>query len=333
MDAEAQELARVHMDQLTKPLGALGELETIWIRLAGITGQIQPQIGNKRVAVFCGDHGVTAEGVSAYPAEVTALMMENFSRGKAAVHVFASRCGARVTVVDVGSRSESLPDGVMDRKVRQGTANMAQGPAMSREEALESIRIGMEIAADLKEEGVQLAATGEMGIGNTTPAAAVASVLTGKPVERMTGRGTGLDEAGLRRKQEVIRRSLEVNHPDPMDPLDVLAKVGGLEIGGMAGFVLGAARHRMPVVLDGVISTVAGLVAVRIAPQSRPYLFASHLSVEPAHGVLLEELGLQPLITAGMRLGEGSGAVLAFPLFDAAETAAREMATFSELGL
>ncbi|MFD1426835.1 nicotinate-nucleotide--dimethylbenzimidazole phosphoribosyltransferase [Kroppenstedtia sanguinis] len=333
VNVEEEQKAREHIDQLTKPQGALGELETILVRLAGITGQAQPSIENKGVVVFCGDHGVTAEGVSAYPVEVTGLMMQNFSWGKAAVHVWARRFGARVIVVDVGSRLEGVPDGVIERKVRRGTVNMTQGPAMSQEEALKSIHIGLETAEGLKKEGMQLVATGEMGIGNTTAAAAVASVLTGESVERVTGRGTGLDDTGLKRKQEVIRRSLEVNRPDPRDPLDVLAKVGGLEVGAMAGLMLGAARQRLPVVLDGVISTVAALVAIRIAPQVQPYLFASHLSVEPAHGLLLEELGLQPLITAGMRLGEGSGAVLAFPLFDAAVTAAQEMATFSELGL
>ncbi|PTX64303.1 nicotinate-nucleotide-dimethylbenzimidazole phosphoribosyltransferase [Melghirimyces profundicolus] len=332
-DEKAEKEARNHMDQLTKPLGALGDLEEIVIRLAGITGETVPDIERKGVAVFCGDHGVTEEGVSAYPAEVTGLMIGNFSRGKAAVTVLARRFGAEVSVVDVGSRLEPLPEGVLDRKVRFGTANMARGPAMTREETLKALRVGADLALQWKENGIQLAAVGEMGIGNTTSASAVAAVLTGKPVRELTGRGTGLDDDGLERKREVITRSLEVNRPDPADPLDGLAKVGGLEIAAMTGFILGAARHRLPVVVDGLISTVAALAAVRLAPGVRACLFASHRSAEPAHGVLLEDLGLKPLITAGMRLGEGSGAVLAFPLFDGAVTTAKEMATFSELGL
>jgi len=333
VDTQMEEKARKHVDQLTKPTGALGDLEELVVRLAGITGQVFSDISKKGVAIFCADHGVTVEGVSAYPAEVTGLMIGNFSRGKAAVNVLAQRFQSEVAVVDVGSRLPKPPEGVLERKVRSGTANMAQGPAMTRQEAEEELQAGADLASSWKGAGLQLTAVGEMGIGNTTSASAVAACLTGKPVRRLIGRGTGLDEEGVRRKGEVITRSLQVNRPDPRDPLDVLTKVGGLELAAMAGFMLEASHLRLPVVLDGLITTAAALAAVRMEPRVRSYLFASHQSAEPGHALLLEALDMRPLISAGMRLGEGSGAVLAFPLFDAAVATAREMATFAELGL
>ncbi|MFC4076227.1 nicotinate-nucleotide--dimethylbenzimidazole phosphoribosyltransferase [Salinithrix halophila] len=333
LNAEAMVEAQKHVDNLTKPLGALGRLEETLVRLAGITGKVVPSIDRKAVVVFCGDHGVTEEGVSAYPPEVTGLMIRNFCDGKAAVNAFARRFGAEVRVVDVGSRLTELPAGTLDRKVRAGTANMAKGPAMRREEAVQAIRVGLELALETKEKGFQLVAVGEMGIGNTTAATAVSASLTGTPIEELVGRGTGINDVSLKMKGEVIRHSLDVNRPDPSDPVDVLTKVGGLELAAMTGFILGAAAERLPMVIDGVISTASALAAIRLAPGSRDYLFASHLSEEPAHRVLLEKLGLHPLIHAGMRLGEGSGAVLCFPLFDGAVAAAREMATFADLGL
>ncbi|SFS64177.1 nicotinate-nucleotide--dimethylbenzimidazole phosphoribosyltransferase [Marininema halotolerans] len=321
------------MNELTKPLGALGNLEEIVIRLAGMTGNVMPDIGRKTMVVFCGDHGVTEEGVSAYPSDVTGLMIHNFCKGGAAVNVLSRRAGADVKVVDVGSRLKKLPACVVDRKVRLGTANMAVGPAMEREEAEEAIAIGITIAQELKTEGVQLAGVGEMGIGNTTATSAVASALTGMSVDKLVGRGTGIDDVMLRQKVKVIRKSLAVNQPNKADAIDVLAKVGGLELAAMTGFVLGAASVRLPVVIDGVISTVAAFVAMALSSDVKKYLFASHLSVEPAHRILLDQLGLEPLIDAKMRLGEGSGAVLSFPLFDSAVAVAREMATFADLGL
>nr|WP_281242018.1 nicotinate-nucleotide--dimethylbenzimidazole phosphoribosyltransferase [Marininema mesophilum] len=333
IDTVIELAARNHMNELTKPLGALGSLEELVIRLAGITGEVVPDIGRKAMVVFCGDHGVTAEGVSAYPPEVTGLMIHNFCKGGAAVNVLSRNVGAQVKVVDVGSSLRELPDGVVDRKVRYGTANMAVGPAMKRAEAEKAIQIGIEIAKDLKVEGVQLAGVGEMGIGNTTAASAVASAMTGIPAQELVGRGTGIDEATWQQKVEIVCKSLAVNQPDRVDAIDVLAKVGGLEIAAMTGFVLGAASVRLPVVIDGLISTVAAFAAVNLSSDVRQYLFASHLSVEPAHRILLDRIGLESLIDAKMRLGEGSGAVLSFPMFDSAVAIAREMATFADLGL
>ncbi|SMO73769.1 nicotinate-nucleotide-dimethylbenzimidazole phosphoribosyltransferase [Melghirimyces algeriensis] len=333
LHVETMAEAQKHVDNLTKPLGALGRLEETFVRLAGITGETVPSLDRKVVVVFCGDHGVTEEGVSAYPSEVTGLMIRNFCDGKAAVNVFARCYGAKVRVVDVGSQLTELPAGVLNRKVRAGTANMVKGPAMSGAEAIQAIRVGLEMAQEMKEQGFQLAAVGEMGIGNTTAAAAVSASLTGRPVEELVGRGTGIDDVALKKKGEAIRRSLEVNQPDPSDPLDVLAKVGGLELAAMTGFILGACAQRLSTVIDGVISTASALAAFRLVPGVRDYLFASHLSEEPAHQVLLKQLELDPLIDASMRLGEGSGAVLSFPLFDGAVAAAREMATFADLGM
>jgi nicotinate-nucleotide--dimethylbenzimidazole phosphoribosyltransferase len=321
------------LDSLAKPKGSLGRLEEMAVRLAGIAASTQPEMVHKQVVVFCGDHGVTEEGVSAYPSEVTGWMMETFARGQAAINVLARQAGAEVKVVDVGSKADRVPKGVVNARVRPGTANMAQGPAMSRAEAEQALAVGWKQAEAAKEQGVQLLAAGEMGIGNTTAAAAVAAVLTQRDATTLTGMGTGLDDQGVRRKAEVILRSLRINQPDSSDPMDVLAKVGGLEIAAMAGFMLGAAFYRIPVVIDGLISSVAALAAVHMAPQVREILFASHLSVEPAHGIVLDKLGLTPLLDAKMRLGEGSGAVLAFPLMDAALRLSQEMALLSELGV
>lgn len=333
LNQAVQAEARRHIDNLTKPPGALGELEEVVVRLAGMTGEKIPTIERKMTVVMCGDHGVVEEGISAYPGEVTALMIQNFSRGKAAVNVLSRCFGAEVRVVDVGSRLEEAPPDVWVRKVRAGTANMAVGPAMTREEAVQAVEIGIQVAHELKEEGVQLVATGEMGIGNTTAASALAAVWTEHGVAEVVGRGTGLDDEGLKRKQHVVEQALQINCPDPDDPLDVLAKVGGLELAGLAGLVLGAASKRIPVVVDGFIATAAAWAAVRLAPVARDYLLASHVSEEPAHRSLLAELKLVPLIQARMRLGEGSGAVLTFPLLDGAVATAREMATFADLGL
>ncbi|OYD07317.1 nicotinate-nucleotide--dimethylbenzimidazole phosphoribosyltransferase [Paludifilum halophilum] len=333
VDVEVEEKARKHVDNLTKPLGALGQLEEIVVRLAGMTGEVVPSIRQKATVVMCGDHGVTEEGVSAYPREVTGMMIHNFCRGKAAVNVLSKQFGSRVWVVDVGSRLEELPQGVIPCKIRAGTDNMAQGPAMTRKEAVEALWAGVDMACRMKEEGVQLLAVGEMGIGNTTAGTALTAALTEEPVAGLVGPGTGLDPEALERKRQVIERSLAVNQPDPKDPLDALAKVGGLEIAAMAGVALGASALRLPVVIDGWISTVAAWTAVRMAPRVQPYLIASHLSTEPGHRVLLDRLRLNPLIRADMRLGEGSGAVLAFPLLDGAVAAAEGMATFAELGL
>ena len=332
-DPEIRNRARRHWNNLTKPLGSLGRMEETAIRLAGVTGEVIPDVRRKAVLVMCGDHGVAEEGVSAYPQEVTGLMIDNFARGGAAINVLTRRFGAELVVVDVGSKARELPPSVIDCRVRPGTVNMAAGPAMTREEALQALDVGIDRAMELGRQGVRMIAIGEMGIGNTTAGTAIAAVFTGLPVEVLTGRGTGIDDRAVLRKREAIRRAIEVNLPDPDDPIGVLAKVGGLEIAGMAGAVLGAAAAGIPVVLDGMISTAAALVAARWEPKASEYLFASHLSAEPAHRYLLEELGLKPLIDAEMRLGEGTGAAFCFPLIDGALSLAREMATFADLGL
>jgi nicotinate-nucleotide--dimethylbenzimidazole phosphoribosyltransferase len=331
LDVEMEQAARERVLSLTKPVGSLGMLEEIVVRLAGITGEPIPDISQKAVVVMCGDHGVAQAGVSAYPQEVTGLMIENFVRGKAAVNVLAHIAGARVVVADVGSLMEQVPEGVIHCKVRKGTRNFLEEPAMTEAEAMQAIEAGMQLAHQLGEQGVRMIAPGEMGIGNTTSASALAAVLTGEDVEALTGRGTGITDERLARKQETIRRALALHKP--ANPSEALICVGGLEIAGMVGLYLGAAQMRMAAVMDGLISTVAAAIAVSMEPAVKSYLFASHLSSEPAHRVLLNHLELTPLITAGMRLGEASGAALTFPLFDAAVALAERMATFAELGL
>ncbi len=334
LDLEAQAAARARHDQLTKPPGSLGRLEALALQLAAITGQPRPVVARKAVIVMAGDHGVTAEGVSAYPAAVTPQMVLNFVHGGAAINVLARQAGARVVVVDVGVAADlGEQPGLLSRKVAYGTRNMARGPAMTRAEAEAALQVGLETVRVEIDQGLDLVATGDMGIGNTTPSAAITAVLTGAPVARVTGRGTGVDDAGLARKVAVIEQALRANQPDGRDPLDVLAKVGGLEIGGLVGVMLGAAARRVPVVVDGFISGAAALVAAGLAPGVKPYLIAAHQSVEAGHGVLLAHLGLRPLLDLELRLGEGTGAVLAFNLVEAAARILSEMATFAEAGV
>ncbi|MEB3102074.1 nicotinate-nucleotide--dimethylbenzimidazole phosphoribosyltransferase [Ferviditalea candida] len=333
LDISAMRLMRMRLNNLTKPLGSLGELEDIAVQLAGIQGSPLLKIERKAIVVMCGDHGVTEEGVSAYPAEVTGLMMGNFVRGGAAVNVLARQIGAAVRVVDIGSYLSETPQGIIARKIRSGAGNIAKGPAMTKQEAAEAIGIGIEMAISLADEGFNAIGLGEMGIGNTTPSSAMTAVFTGRPVPELTGKGTGIHDAGLVAKMEVIERAIRVNHPNPIDAIDVIAKVGGLEIAGLVGVILGAASRRLAVVIDGVITGAAALAACRIEPRCRDYMIASHLSVEPAHRIILDELGLQPILHLGMRLGEGSGAALAFPVLESAIRIAHEMATFDDLGL
>jgi nicotinate-nucleotide--dimethylbenzimidazole phosphoribosyltransferase len=332
-DAAAEAAAGARLDQLTKPPGSLGRLEELAKRLAGITGETIPVFERKAVIVMAGDHGVCEEGVSAFPAEVTPQMVLNFLNGGAAVNVLARQAGADVVCVDVGVNAELSHPGLISRKVRRGTANLARGPAMTADEAVQAVLVGIETVAELVERGYRLFGTGDMGIGNTTPSAALLAVLGGVPVADAVGRGTGVDDAGIARKIAAIERGLTVNKPDPRDPLGTLAKLGGLEIAGLAGVILGAAAHRCPVVIDGFISTAAALVAARLAPSCRAYMIASHLSQEQGHARLLQELGLTPVMRLDMRLGEGTGAALLFPLIDAAGRIMREMATFDSAGV
>jgi nicotinate-nucleotide--dimethylbenzimidazole phosphoribosyltransferase len=334
LDATAMAQARARQDTLTKPRGALGRLEDLSVQLAGITGQARPRLARKTVVVMAADHGVAAAGVSAYPAEVTRQMVLNFLRGGAAINVLARQMGARVAVVDMGVR-EPLPTHPDLRVVRlgPGTRNMLDEPAMSAAQACAAVEAGIRIAAEEVDQGCDLLATGDMGIGNTTASAAIIAVLAGAPPRQVAGRGTGLDEAQLQHKIGVIERALARHRPDPADPLDVLAKVGGFEIGGLAGLILGAATRRVPVVLDGFIAGAAALVAVGLCPAVRPYLIASHRSAELGHAVALQALGLRPLFDLDLRLGEGTGAVLAFPIVEAAARLLDEMATFAEAGV
>jgi len=328
------EAARQRQRTLTKPPGSLGRLEELSVRLAGMTGNPRPKFERKTVIIMAGDHGVCAEGVSAYPSEVTLQMVYNFLHGGAAINVLARQAGARVVIVDIGV-AKDFPsiDGLIQRKIGAGTRNFAKMPAMTVEQAEAAIAIGIEIAEHEIEAGADLLATGEMGIGNTTAAAAMTAALCGLPAREVTGRGTGIDEAGWQRKVQVIEGALRLHRPDPEDGLEVLSKVGGFEIAGLAGVMIGAASRRVPVVLDGFISGAAALAAYQLAPGIQPYLVASHQSVEVGHAAILKALGLQPLLNLDMRLGEGSGAALAFHLLEAASRILDEMATFEEAGV
>jgi nicotinate-nucleotide--dimethylbenzimidazole phosphoribosyltransferase len=333
LDAGAMATARARQDQLTKPAGSLGRLEALAIQLAGITGQEQPKLTEKAVIVMAGDHGVTAEGVSAYPAEVTPQMVYNFLRGGAAINALAAVVGARVVVVDIGVASPLNHRDLLARKVARGTASMAHGPAMTHGQAEDAIAVGIDVVDSLAREGVQMVATGEMGIGNTTAASALTAVFTGAPIAEVTGRGTGIDDAQLAHKVAVIERALAVNAPNADDPLDALARVGGLEIAGLVGVILGAAARRIPIVLDGFIAGSAALIAVTQHPPVRDYLIAGHVSIERGHRVLLDALDLRPLLDLDLRLGEGTGAVLAMGIIDGALAAHNQMATFAEAGV
>lgn len=334
LDEEAMAQARRIQDSLTKPRGSLGRLESLSVQLAGICRTPSPEIGRKVVFTMAADHGVTAEGVSAYPSSVTAQMVLNFARGGAAINVLARKAGAEVRVVDIGVACDmAWPEGVLSRKVAMGTANMAQGPAMTREQAMEALLVGASLASEAVESGISAIAVGDMGIGNTTAASAITSVVTGSPASEVTGRGTGVDDASLSHKVKVIEQALRVNRPDASDGLDVLSKVGGLEIAGMAGAAIGAASKGVPVFLDGFVSGSAALIASSLCPSCKDYMIASHLSVEPGHARVLAHIGLEPVLDLGMRLGEGTGAALAFFVAEAACKLLNEMATFDSAGV
>jgi nicotinate-nucleotide--dimethylbenzimidazole phosphoribosyltransferase len=330
---EAAVAAQAHLDRLTKPRRSLGRLEEIAVRLAALRGAA-PQIEHPVVFTFAADHGVAAEGVSAYPQVVTAQMVENFVRGGAAINVLARQAGARVVVADFGVATPLAPcASVADCRVAAGTANLARGAAMTTAQALQAIEAGARLAESAITDGADLLATGEMGIANTTAASTITAALTRSTPETVTGRGTGIDEAGWRRKVEVVRRALDVNRPDPTNALDVLAKIGGFEIAGLVGVILTGAARRVPVVIDGFISTAAALVATTLAPDTRAALFASHRSAEPGHAIALAHLGLSPYLDLDMRLGEGTGAALFIHLARAATLVFHEMATFKSAGV
>lgn len=339
LDQELQDKTQRRLDNLTKPPGSLGRLEELARRYVTITGNEYPKIKKKVIYTFAGDHGVTEEGISAYPKEVTYQMVFNFLRGGAGINVLARHAGAEVRVVDIGV-DYTFEDVAVDvagcfirKKVSMGTQNMALRPAMRMEECIRTLKTGIELAYEAHKEGVDILGTGDMGIGNTTPSSAITAVLTGKTVEHVTGRGTGINDDMFKNKIRVIEQSIAVNKPDAGNPLDVLAKVGGFEIAGIAGLIIGAAACRIPVVIDGFISSAAALVAVSLKEEISQYLFASHRSVEKGHGAILERIGLNPLLDLNLRLGEGTGACLAISLIEAGVKILTEMATFGEAGV
>ncbi len=335
LDQAAMDTARQRQNQLTKPAGSLGRLEELSIQMAGIQRKPLPAINDKAIIVMAGDHGVVAEGVSAYPQEVTPQMVMNFLNGGAAINVLARHIGARVVVVDMGVSHEipSTDLNLIRRGVGSGTTNLAKGPAMSREQAEESIQSGIEIALAEIAKGADILGTGDMGIGNTTPSAAIAACILGHTADEIVGRGTGVDDAGLARKLNAVRRGIKINKPNIEDGVDILAKVGGFEIGGLAGVILGSASKHVPVMVDGFISTAAALIAATLAPDCRQYLIAAHRSQEKGHAMMLTWLGLKPLLEFDMRLGEGTGAALGISVAEAACKVLSEMATFGEAGV
>ncbi len=334
LDESAMDSARARQDTLTKPQGSLGRLEDLSIQLAGIQGKPIPQIKNKAIITMAGDHGVVAEKVGNWPQEVTAQMVYNFLRGGAGINVLARHAGARVVVVDMGVATELEPHPqLLPRKIASGTKNIALGPAMTREQAIKSLEIGGEIMTSEAGKGLDIVGTGDMGIGNTTSSSAICAVMTKRPAAEVTGRGTGISDEQLAHKIEVVKSALAVNNPDPGDPIDVLAKVGGFEIGGLAGVMLGAAVNHIPMVIDGFISGAAALIATALSPGLKDYLIAAHVSAETGHRLLLKHLGIMPLLDLGMRLGEGTGAALGIFLAEAAARILGEMSTFSEASI
>ena len=332
VDGSFYEKAQGRLDSLTKPKRSLGKLEDLARRYAAIKEDLSPGIENKAIYIFACDHGVSQEGVSLYPKEVTAQMVYNFLEGGAAINVLARHVGAKITVVDMGVDHVFKPaQGLLIRKVARGTKNIAVGPAMTREEASQAVMVGIGLAEESR--GLDIVGLGDMGIANTTPSSAIFAVISGEPVHKVTGRGTGLDDAMLRRKVGVIERAIEVNRPVREDPLDVLSKLGGFEIAGIAGMIIGASSRRIPVVIDGFISTAGAMIAAEMKPIIRDYLFAAHCSAETGHSLMLQKMGLDPILDLSMRLGEGTGAALGISLIEAGVKILREMATFEEAGV
>lgn len=335
-DQEWREKARERLDQLTMPHWALGRLMDLAMDLAGMTRSIRPAVERRTIVTMAGDHGVVAQGVSQYPQKVTVQMVANFIQGGAGINALAGVADARLVVVDMGVAGDlselAQTERILNRKIGSGTADISIGPAMDEEQARQALESGIEIAHELGEE-TDLFGTGDMGIGNTTPSAAIAACLTGLPVEQVTGRGTGIDDERLAHKVEVIGQILDVNRPNPQDGLEVLAKIGGFEIGGIAGLILGAAAQRKPVVVDGFISTAGALIARVLCPAAADYMVLAHASAESGHAKMCEHLGKHPLLDLGFRLGEGTGAALALPLIEGAVRVLTQVSTFAEAGV
>ncbi|GAB4115048.1 MAG: nicotinate-nucleotide--dimethylbenzimidazole phosphoribosyltransferase [Candidatus Caldatribacteriota bacterium] len=336
LDFELMRKARERLDLLTKPKGSLGRLEDFASQMVGISGNLFPPIDRKVILVMAGDHGVAGEGVSAYPQIVTFQMVNNFIRGGAAINVLARHIGAEVIVVDMGVAQDfpALEKGIIIKKIAKGTRNMAKGPAMSRNEAEQSIFAGIEVFEnEFKKKKIDIIGLGEMGIANTTASSAIVACLTSSPVEEVTGSGTGIGQNQWAKKIKIIKQAIRVNSPDPGDPLDVLSKLGGFEIGGLVGCILAAASHHVPVVIDGFISGASALIAIKLAPKVRDYLFASHNSQEKGHQITLKQMGKVSMLDLSLRLGEGTGAALGINLIEAAIKILKEMATFAEAGV
>lgn len=332
-DEAAREAAARQWASCAKPLGSLGLLEEAVERIAALTGSSPVSLSPRALLVLCADNGVVAQGVTQTDSSVTAIVTQNLAKGRTSVCRMASVANCRVVPVDMGVLDFPETPGVLRRRTGNGTGDISLGPAMTRGQAAQALLTGIDLVREQREAGVRLLATGEMGIGNTTTSSAVASVLLARPVPEMTGRGAGLSGEGLRRKIRAIESAIRVNQPDPSNPLDVLAKLGGFDLAGMCGMFLGGALYGVPVLADGFISTVAALCAVRLCPKAKKAVFASHVSAEPAGRQVLDALGLPPLITAGMRLGEGTGAVAAIPLLDMALAVFAEGDTFEESGI
>lgn len=330
LDHEVMDRVQARLDSLTKPLGSLGTLEEITKRMAGITGEMFPKVDKKTVIIMCADNGVVDEGVSSCPKSVTSAVTQNFTKGITGINIFTRHSNAEIVVVDIGVDDDIKCEGVVDRKIRKGTWNMAKGPAMTRNEAIKAIEVGIEMVGQLSKKGVNVLGTGEMGVGNTSTSSAIATVLTDKRAELMVGKGAGLSNEALESKVEIIKRSISVNSPDANDPLDVLSKLGGFDIAGLVGCFIGAAVYRIPILIDGFISATAALVAIKLRPEVRDFIFPSHGSAEPGSKLVMEALGFKPMLELEMRLGEGTGAALAFHVIDAAIAAYTQMGTFDD---
>jgi nicotinate-nucleotide--dimethylbenzimidazole phosphoribosyltransferase len=334
IDQSFLEKAQNRLDSLTKPRGSLGKLEDFAKKVVAIKEELPPRMKKKRIVTIAADHGVAEEGISAFPKEVTRQMVINFLRGGAGINVLSRHVGAQVVVVDIGVDHDfGDVEGLIIRKIRRGTGNISKGPAMERREAVEALLIGIELSDMAYQDGIDVIGLGDMGIGNTTPSSALLAAITGMDVSRVTGKGSGIDDTTLVKKIKVIEKALEINRPNPSDPIDCLAKVGGLEIGAIAGVILGCASRRIPVVIDGFISTAGALIAYGLNPLVKSYIFASHISVEKGHRIMLDHMDLVPMFDLSLRLGEGTGAALGISLIEASVKILNEMSTFESAGV
>ena len=333
LDQKAMDEAQKRLDFLLKPQGSLGRLESIARQMAGITGKIQNNPDKKAIMVMCNDNGITEESIASFPRNLSMLVADCMLRGLAGVSVLAKNAGADVRVVDLGLESDPPTPGIINRKIRRCTSNFANMAAMTREEAIQAIEIGIEETNKAIDAGYNLIATGEVGIGNTTTSSAMLHVFTGRSLEDVVGRGAGLTDEGLNHKRQVIRKAVELHKPNPADPIDVLAKVGGFDIAGMAGTFLACAARRVPVVMDGFISGAAAVLACRLCPEAKNYIFPSHGSAEPGTKVIMDDLGMEPIMYMNMRLGEGTGAALGFQIIGASMAMMNNMGTFADIGM